>query len=73
MMRKSFLTTTRPGGRPKETSSEDDQTLRTLALENNWPDLNQLRQALAFKENERLISVYKTTLRDGLSKQGKFN
>jgi hypothetical protein len=35
-----FLTTHRPGGRPKMTTNEDDQTLRALALENNWDNFN---------------------------------
>lgn len=67
-----FLTIDRPGGRSKKTTPEDDQTLRALALENNWQDLSQLRQTAPFQENERLISVSNTTLRDRLSEQGKF-
>jgi hypothetical protein len=54
------------------TSNEDDQTLRALALENHWDDINQLRNTAAFHDNEGLQSVSNATLRARLSDQGKF-
>jgi hypothetical protein len=42
----------------RQNTNEDNQTLRAVALENNWDDINQLRNTTAFQDNERLQSYF---------------
>ena len=64
------MTAPRSGGPNKKTTSEDDQALREVSLQNNWSDMSELRQLPELEDNERIASVCDRTLRRRLSNQG---